>query len=326
MIDISTSAHHVGDCRELLAQLPDACVQTCITSPPYWGLRDYGHKGQLGLEATPELYVAAMVEVFRDVRRVLRDDGTLWLNLGDSYASAAGGYDDKGSVGATSLAVSRSTRAAVVAHRARKPPSGLKPKDLVGIPWMVAFALRGDGWYLRSEIIWAKPNPMPESVRDRPTKAHEQLFLLSKSERYYYDADAIREPQSELTLEYYGHREGGKQTRVANKAATARRSTENNARNVNEDLKRNKRSVWTVASQPFTSAHFACFPPKLIEPCVLAGSRPGDLVLDPFFGSGTTGMVAETHGRKWIGFDINDEYAKLADERTAQRSLPGVAL
>lgn len=320
MIDISASAHHVGDCRELLARLPDVCVQTCITSPPYWGLRNYGHAGQLGLEATPELYVAAMVDVFRGVRRVLRDDGTLWLNLGDSYASAAGGYDDKGSVGATSMAVSRSTRAAVVAHRRRKPPSGLKPKDLVGIPWMVAFALRSDGWFLRSEIIWHKQNPMPESVRDRPTKAHEQIFLLSKSESYYYDADAIAEP-----LQRPGDAEYARRSKpiVDSHIVGSGRNDHGRSRGrgfAHNRKTRNKRSVWTVASAPFSGAHFACFPPRLIEPCVLAGSRPGELVLDPFHGSGTTGMVAQQHGRRWTGFDLG--YADLAAERMRKPMLP----
>ncbi len=310
-IDTAVSSHYVGDCRTLLRDLPDACVQTCVTSPPYWGLRDYGNPGQIGLEPTPELYVAALVEVFREVRRVLRDDGTLWLNLGDSYASAAGGYDESGSVGATSDGrISRKTQAAVVAHRGRKPPSGLKPKDLVGIPWMTAFALRADGWYLRSDIIWSKPNPMPESVTDRPTKAHEYLFLLTKSERYHYDAEAIAERAVS---------ESRPRDMTAVKSARSTPGAPHAGTLGENDGSRNKRSVWTVASQPYDGAHFATFPPKLIEPCILAGSRPGDLVLDPFFGSGTTGEVAEKHGRRWIGFDLG--YEDLAKERTAQRSL-----
>lgn len=371
MIDISTSGHYTGDCRDLLRELPDGCVQTCVTSPPFWGLRDYGtaqweggdpacdhmeskpsrtaasvalsslggskttvhtshvFRGncgrcgavrvdrQIGLEPTPDEYVAALVDVFRGVRRALRDDGTLWLNLGDSYASAAGGYDEGGSVGATSNGrISRKTQAAVVAHRGRKPPSGLKPKDLVGIPWLVAFALRADGWYLRQDIIWSKPNPMPESVTDRCTKAHEYLFLLSKSGRYYYDAEAIAEPATERRPGNIGAKKyagalaaGHEEHRTAAGLERARAAYET----------RNRRSVWTVASQPYDGAHFATFPPKLIEPCILAGSRPGDIVLDPFFGSGTTGAVAEKHGRRWIGFDLG--YADLAKERTAQRSL-----
>jgi DNA modification methylase len=329
VIDISVSGHYTGDCRDLLAQLPDGCVQACITSPPYWGLRDYGHEGQLGLEATPELYVAAMVEVFRGVRRVLRDDGTLWLNLGDSYAgSGRGGY----AVGKTNLQgsvdgqdQSRSARCrqagmhngAVIAGAIGRnwvpPPAGLKNKDLVGIPWMVAFALRADGWYLRSDIIWHKPNPMPESVRDRPTKAHEYLFLLSKSETYYYDADGVKERASgrssgAKTVDKSGG-EGKFRTRHGFAAIGGRKHET-----------RNLRSVWTVATQPYAGAHFATFPPRLIEPCVLAGSRPGDIVLDPFFGSGTTGMVAQQHGRRYIGFDLG--YADLAEERLRTPMLP----
>ena len=637
MIDVTASGHYVGDCRELLAQLPEGCVQTCVTSPPYWGLRDYGVDGQIGLESTPDAYVEALVEVFRGVRRALRDDGTLWLNLGDSYASAAGGYDESGSVGATSDGrISRKTQAAVVAHRGRKPPSGLKAKDLVGVPWLVAFALRADGWYLRQDIIWclsggtwvyartqkgdmpiaikdlarlrpdtvqlwtgtrwtrllgmsrssrrgteieivlrsgerisctpthrfptsrgllaagdlqigdvldacrlpqpdnvkdcaldedaawlaglylaegsrsggtiqiaghaketerwervqriatkfggtatrtvngncgdirlygrvlsaiidelvtgrvakdkgfapvvwrysdefvsamlngylsgdghwdapnnrwrlgftrnynlerdlrvacarlgykltlnlssvrykgeqrptfrgeirmhrsghhnerpateivelrkarcrevwdlgvaddphlfalasgvlthnSKPNPMPESVTDRCTKAHEYLFLLSKSERYHYDAEAIAEQATYPGDTRHLRTDTRKDVDPFCVDGGSRRRT---GKPTGET--RNRRSVWTVASQPYDGAHFATFPPKLIEPCILAGSRPGDLVLDPFFGSGTTGAVAEKHGRRWIGFDLNPEYAALAKERTAQRSL-----
>jgi DNA modification methylase len=304
-IDVTASGHYVGDCRALLADLPEACVQTCVTSPPYWGLRDYERKGQIGLESTPDAYVAALVEVFRGVLRALRDDGTLWLNLGDSYAGAAGG--GQGTSG------QRADRT-FTARTPAKGGAGLKPKDLVGIPWMVAFALRADGWYLRSEIIWAKPNPMPESVTDRPTKAHEQIFLLSKSERYQYDAEAIKEPALQPA--------GDPSLVAQHKQAALDRSLAASTLGTNQGREtRNRRSVWTVASFPYNGAHFACFPPKLIEPCILAGSRPNDLVLDPFFGSGTTGMVAEKHGRRWIGFDINDDYARLARERTAQRSL-----
>ncbi len=322
MIDVSTSAHYVGDCRALLREMPEACVQTCITSPPYWSLRDYGHDGQIGLEATPEEYVAVMVDVFREVRRVLRDDGTLWLNLGDSYASAAGGYDDDGSPGETGMAVSRKTRGAVISHRRRKPPGELKVKDLVGIPWTIAFALRADGWYLRSDVIWHKPNPMPESVTDRPTKSHEYLFLLSKSESYYYDAAAIAEPLESDPARWGRHtnKDPGMQATRARPMFGEDRGGRDGTEFGNGKT-RNKRSVWTVATTPYDGAHFATFPPKLIEPCVLAGSRVGDLVLDPFFGSGTTGMVAERHERRWIGFDISDDYAGLAKERTAQRTL-----
>lgn len=324
-IDVTTSGHYVGDCRELLAQLPEACVQTCITSPPYWGLRDYGHEGQLGLEATPELYVAALVEVFRGVWRVLRDDGTLWINLGDSYASAAGGYDDNGSPGSTSTAISAKTRGSVVAHRGRKPPSGLKHKDLMGIPWRVAFALRDDGWYLRSDIIWAKTNPMPESVADRPTRSHEYLFLLSKSKRYYYDADSVRTALQAKTLTTFGSKRRSKGTDALGRVAADNWTNDVPVRRPKlaangSPAGANLRSVWTVATQPYSGAHFATFPPRLIEPCVLAGAPPGALVLDPFFGTGTTGMVAQQHGRRYIGFDLG--YADLAEERLRQGALP----
>lgn len=323
MIDVSQSGHYVGDCRALLKQMPDACVQACITSPPYWGLRDYGVDGQLGLEQSPSEYVANMVGVFREVRRVLRDDGTLWLNLGDSYASIAGGYDETGSRGSTAC-IGAKTQAAVLKGRRRLPPNGLKPKDLVGIPWMVAFALREDGWYLRCDVIWHKPNPMPESVADRPTKAHEYVFLLSKSEHYLYDIDAIREPH---TSDPRKHKPGGVRPEKAAGPLDRGGASQWERQRTGEDsyhpLGRNKRSVWTVATQPYEGAHFATFPPSLIEPCVLAGSRPGDVVLDPFFGSGTTGEVAEKHGRRWIGFDLNGEYQQLQKERTAQRSLLG---
>jgi len=532
MIDVSTSGHYVGDCRELLTQLPDGCVQTCITSPPYWGLRDYGtaqweggdhvcdhmesrpsrtaasvisstlggskatvhashvFRGdcgrcgarridrQIGLEATPELYVAAMVDVFRGVRRVLRDDGTLWLNLGDSYATGAGrvgaspGETIRTRADRDPKHAGKHTAVGPMTQPNRMPIDGLKPKDLVGIPWMTAFALRqpyytgsirderdriwiaamldaegclfihkrkagqnngqgyirqsdsygpgveicntslavverimalvgkgsicsqgpeenqrrkqriyrwnlrtiecrdfvrelypylvakqhqarilcgcpssGEraeaahaaliglhrgtptdvdfpppesmtepGFYLRSDIIWSKLNPMPESVTDRPTKAHEYLFLLSKSERYLYDADAISEPS---TWRGQNRTDTGPIDTTMPGAPPHRGLR---ALDADPPERRNKRSVWTVATQPFGGAHFATFPPKLIDPCILAGTRPGDLVLDPFFGSGTTGAVAEKHGRRWIGFDLG--YAELAKERTAQRTLP----
>lgn len=269
----------VGDCRELLKTLPDCSVQTCVTSPPYWGLRDYGHADQLGLEKTPQEYVANMVAVFREVRRVLRDDGTLWLNLGDSYLR----------------------------------------KSLVGIPWMTAFALRDDGWYLRSDIIWAKPNPMPESVRDRPTKAHEYVFLMSKSERYRYDVDAVREPMAHPEL-------ARKQVASPNanragdyQAQSGRHDGGQHISGVgfrsNPDAGRNRRSVWAVTPKPFKGAHFATMPPGLVEPCILAGSAPGDVVLDPFSGAGTTGLVASQHGRDFIGIELNQEYAHMSERR-----------
>lgn len=328
MIDISQSASYIGDCRDLLAQLPERCIQTCVTSPPYWGLRDYGVEGQLGLEQSPHEYVANMVEVFRGVRRALRDDGTLWLNLGDSYAHAGSGPQGDSPVASPKNRIERDNDKRI------SKLFGLKPKDLVGIPWMVAFALREDGWYLRSDCIWHKPNPMPESVKDRPTKAHEYVFLLSKSERYFYDADAVREPLCAESLRMIelartGQRASGygkasnnkdRNDRLGNLAVGGKGTSASRGAAMNP-AGRNMRTVWTIATRPYAGSHFATMPPALAETCILAGSKPGDIVLDPFFGSGTTGMVAEKHGRKWIGFDLNPEYKKLQDERTAQRSL-----
>ena len=290
-------------------------VQMCVTSPPYFGLRDYGHPGQIGLEQTPDDYIAAMVEVFRCVRDVLADDGTLWLNIGDSYCSTAPGTKNapqtKGS----------KTEAGQWANQRPPTPAGMKPKDLIGIPWMLAFALRADGWYLRQDIIWHKPNPMPESVRDRCTKAHEYVFLLSKSEWYFYDAEAVMEPVAASTVERLSqptlHQQGGS-VRVPGK-------TNGNMKAVGRTDKRNRRSVWTVATRPYKGAHFATFPPALIEPCILAGSRPGDIVLDPFMGSGTTAQVALQHGRRYLGCELNPDYAPLSRERirnlAAQRAV-----
>lgn len=267
----------LGDVREQLRRIPDASVQCCVTSPPYFGLRDYGQSAQIGREETPEAFVGALVEVFRDVRRVLRDDGTLWLNLGDSYA---------------------------------------KGKSLLGIPWRVAFALQADGWYLRQDIIWHKPNPMPESVTDRCTKAHEYLFLLAKSERYYFDAEAMKEPASNRSMGNRSH-----------KYSAAYEASDTEEHRTKAGLlaladvtweKRNRRSVWTVATKPFKEAHFATFPPDLIEPCILAGSRPGDLVLDPFGGAGTTAFVARRHERASIYIDLNPEYMQIAKTRLAE--------
>lgn len=319
----------IGDVRASLATLPDQCVQTCVTSPPYWGLRDYGHAGQLGLEATPEAYVAAMVEVFRDVRRVLKDDGTLWLNLGDSYQNAKGqahGIDPKQPARRHGL---RPQDVSI---------EGLKPKDLVGIPWMMAFALRADGWYLRSDIIWSKPNPMPESVTDRPTKAHEYIFLLSKESRYYYDAAAIREPYAASTVREFEQAYDGEGTKdykaagVQNPSDLKRRMVDKqrghgrrhagfndrwDGMERGEQLANgaNKRSVWTVATHPYPEAHFATYPEKLIEPCIRAGSREGDTVIDPFGGSGTTAAVSIALQRDAILCELNPAYVELARKR-----------
>lgn len=325
---------YVGDSLAVLKTWPDGFVQTCVTSPPYWGLRDYGTVGQLGLESTPDAYVQKMVEVFREVRRVLRDDGTLWLNLGDSYA---GGGNNRGNN--SPISVKQGSNGGAVGQVGAIPiPIGLKAKDLVGIPWMMAFALRNDGWYLRSDIIWAKPNPMPESVTDRPTKAHEYLFLLAKSERYYYDAAAIAEPAiyRDDTNRPFGEnpdrRDSGKLYKDARsydgkhsdkqRGHGRRHAGFNDRWDAMEKTEqcsgmRNKRSVWTVATSPFAEAHFATFPPDLIKPCVLAGCPEGGLVLDPFMGAGTTALVAATYNRNFIGIELNPAYLEMAEKRIA---------
>jgi DNA modification methylase len=291
-----------GDCREVLRTLEDESVHCVVTSPPYFGLRDYGVAGQIGLEPTPDAFVAEMVEVFAEVRRVLRKDGTLWLNLGDSYANdgkwggATGGKHVSALHGDTGIG-------------RRKLHTGLKPKDLIGIPWLVAFALRADGWYLRQDIIWSKPNPMPESVRDRCTKAHEYIFLLSKSVRYWYDAASIFEPFEMGT----GGRVIGRAVHGSNVARGGDLSNIGGYPQTREG--RNKRSVWEVTTQPFSEAHFATFPPALIEPCIKAGCPVGGTVLDPFGGAGTTGMVADRLGRNAIMIELNPEYAAIAERR-----------
>ena len=377
-----------GDCIKGMATLPDGCVHTCVTSPPYWGLRDYGtatweggdstcnhvddvalaerlrqkksmisvgermdgstrtrvhdeqigntiqHRdvcpkcgakridAQLGAEKTPEAYVENMVNVFREVRRILRDDGTVWLNLGDSYARNGGGVEsrmnsiDKMGVG------QKATYLAGAMQTVNKVPFGLKSKDLVGIPWRVAFALQADGWYLRQDIIWHKPNPMPESVEDRCTKAHEYIFLLSKSQKYYYDSDAIKEPVSSVNpISSKEYRQSIGRKSGINEVA---RWDETNARSMPignpSDGKRNKRSVWTVTTKSFKGAHFATFPKDLIEPCVLAGCPEGGTVLDPFTGSGTTCVVALNHNRRFIGTELNPDYIKIATNRIADEA------
>ena len=300
------------DCIEGLKTIPDNSVNCCVTSPPYYGLRDYGVDGQIGLEDTPKQYVEKMVAVFREVRRVLMDDGTLWLNLGDSYAGSGCGRNGNGEIGVLSSAKQRSNQGANIGnlHGISKIGEGLKPKDLIGIPWMVAFALRADGWYLRQDIIWHKPNPMPESVTDRCTKSHEYIFLMSKSQRYYYDYEVIQEK----TVTTGVH---------TNKKYTGNSSIyAGNHPNANSGLasmeigeNKNKRSVWTVSVKPFKEAHFATFPPDLIVDCIKAGCPENGIVLDPFMGAGTTAVVARKLNRNYIGFELNHDYCKIQERR-----------
>lgn len=301
-----------ADAIEGLRRLPDESVQCCVTSPPYWGLRDYGVPGQLGLEDTPDEYVERLVAIFREVRRVLRDEGTLWLNLGDSFASSAGGVLSYGTRRESSR---RRARDDAAARDATRPCRVLKPKDLVGVPWRVAFALQADGWWLRQDIVWQKSNPLPESVRDRCTKAHEYLFLLAKSERYYFDSDAIREPG--VTGKWEAMPPIGGVKHAANEFHGGRVYT---GKRPASDGLRQRRSVWLVPVKPYKGAHFAVMPPKLIEPCVLAGSPPGGTVLDPFAGSGTTLAVAAASGRSAIGVEINAEYLPLIRSRVETTS------
>ena len=284
-----------GDSLIILKQMPDGSIDCCITSPPYWNLRDYGVEGQLGLEKTPEEYVAKMVEVFREVKRVLKKEGILWLNLGDSYANKK--------VGNTETRIHKKA----VQSSYKKGKSGLPDKNLVGIPWRVAFALQADGWYLRQDIIWAKPNPMPESVTDRCTKSHEYIFLLTKTSRYYFDGESIKEP----TVTNHKIIRDRETTRLNN---TPGRSKMKGLVNNNYEL-RNRRSVWIVTTKPFKEAHFATFPEDLIVPMVKAGSPLNGLILDPFMGSGTTALVAKKLGRNYVGIELNESYIKIAEDR-----------
>lgn len=339
-----------GDCREILRTLPDECVNCVVTSPPYWGLRDYGCEGQIGLEASMHEHIALLVDVFRDVRRVLRKDGTCWINYGDAYAS-----DDKWG-GSTSGKHVKALHGTGIGRT--KKISGLKSKDRMLLPARLAIALCDDGWWIRDEIIWHKPNPMPSSVQDRTTPSHEMIYLLSKSARYNYDKDAIREPANVKTWndgsrvyggvnkaganEKHGDRSTGRRTgpnsginvdhtpvskkkvkvpggwdKGSGAHGTIHRDGRTEAEYVEQEVSpwRNKRSVWSVSPSPFPEAHFATFPPKLIEPCILAGCPEGGIVLDPFFGAGTTGLVAQQHGRHCIGIELNPEYIAIAERR-----------
>ena len=309
----------VGDCLESMKKMDDSSVNCCVTSPPYFGLRDYGHKNQIGLEESPEKYVDKLVEVFREVRRVLKNDGTLWLNLGDSYNAHPNQRKTTDNAGAKQ----RSVRGANATPS--RSVNGCKPKDLIGIPWMLAFALRADGWYLRQDIIWHKPNPMPESVNDRCTKSHEYIFLLSKKERYFYDREAIREPIKPTTDGKSSvRRSGNSRTRSKEHWGVPHEPVSVIVKY--DDIKgANKRSVWTVPTKPFKGAHFATFPPNLIEPCILAGCPVGGTVLDPFGGSGTTALVANQHNRNAILCEINHDYVEIARGRIA-KSMPSAII
>ena len=306
-----------GDVLARLKDIPDGYIQMVCTSPPYWALRDYGEDGQFGLEPTPEAYVEKLVEIGQELKRVLRDDGTFWLNLGDTYWGGGwrgaelnkhSGKLQKGHSGShcgDNISMGKGTH------------SLIKPKDMVGIPWRSAFGLQSDGWYLRQDIIWNKPNPMPESVTDRCTKAHEYIFLLSKSKNYYFDSDAIKQPYKEGTRP--GSQFGGKKGNSELGMKTKLQKTEQGYFEMKDGA--NMKSVWNIPVRPFKGAHFATFPEKLPELCIKAGSKEGDIILDPFFGSGTTGWVAQRLGRKWLGIELNPDYVKIAEERFIQEEL-----
>ncbi len=297
-----------GDAAEVLKNLADESVNMCVTSPPYYGLRDYGDDGQIGIEQSPEEYIARLADVFDEVRRVLAKDGTLWLNIGDSYAGSGKGPMTLAADGKNKDVFDLQNRI----YEVPKSWNGIKPKDMIGIPWMLAFALRERGWYLRSDVIWYKTNCLPESAKDRPTKTYEHIFLLAKSRRYYFDYKAIQEPLKEVSKERY------KRGRSANSKYVGRQGITQ----VREDFSdfdgqfRRKRDVWEVSTNTYKmDEHFAMFPEKLIEPCILAGSKAGGVVLDPFFGSGTTGAVSKRLGREFIGIDLNAKYLEKAKER-----------
>jgi DNA modification methylase len=336
-----------GDCRAVLPTLVPRSVQCCVTSPPYFGLRDYGHAEQIGLEPSPDEYIATMVEVFRGVRDVLADDGTLWLNIGDSYATS-GGKDASGTRrGRSGNLANAGVNGAAIPDARIRPGAGIKAKDLIGIPWMLAFALRADGWYLRQDIIWSKPNAMPESVRDRCTKAHEYVFLLSKSERYYFDSDAMQEPcvsserdlarakvtgrgEQDASSAYLGSpqqdKSGGfptrsrrnsfaRETKYSDGASGQTAQHRLDREPIDYSDTRNRRSVWTIATRPYPGAHFATMAPELAETCIAAGCPEGGTVLDPFGGAGTTGLVADRLHRSAVLIELNDTFADLARDR-----------
>lgn len=307
-----------GDALEVLKTLEDESINCCVTSPPYYNLRDYGCEGQIGLEKTPEEYIQKLVEIFREVRRVLKKDGTLWVNIADSYAGSGKGRCKDGKAKRETFSkIQRGNEGSIGGVLTKTKSTSCKPKDLIGIPWMLAFALRADGWYLRQDIIWHKPNPMPESVKDRCTKSHEYIFMLSKSQKYYFDSDAIKEPA--VTYEDLKRRVRNGHGEWKNKKAATTYAVSGTGRS-REELyskggKRNKRDVWTVTTKSFKGAHFATFPPDLIEPCIMAGCPEGGAVLDPFGGSGTTGMVAKQNGRDFVLIELSKEYVEICKER-----------
>ena len=307
----------VGDCIDGLRAMPDGCAQTCVTSPPYYGLRDYGHAGQIGMEPTPQEFVARLVAVFAEVRRVLADDGTLWVNIGDSYAGSWGAQSRES--GHNSPASAAQIEAAPKRTRTGSVPKGcgVKPKDLYGIPWRLAFALQDDGWFLRSDIVWAKPNPMPESVTDRPTRAHEYVFLLTKRPRYFYDADAIREESAVPASKFVAATGANTAKLHATDANDFRTHARGGGGQLGSPGTRNARDVWAITPEPFGEAHFATMPPELARRCILAGSRKGDVVLDPFGGAATTALVALQHGRRALLCELNPEYVEIQRRRLA---------
>ena len=313
MIPIQLDKIYIGDCLEVLKTLPDESVHCCVTSPPYYALRDYGMEEQIGREATPKEYISRLTEVFTEVRRVLRSDGTLWLNIADTYA----GKGNQGDFVDPKNPKGRNGHSVALNYKVE----GCKPKDMIGIPWMLAFALRDSGWYLRNDIIWMKENPMPESCKDRCSRCYEHIFLLSKSRKYFFDVKAISEPIAPATAERLkrGMKGGNKygkpvpgqsQTQTINRPRAHGEITDSMINPM-----RNKRDVWVVNTVPFKGGHYAAYPPKLVEPCLLAGCPEGGIVLDPFFGSGTTGMVAKQLNRHYIGIELNPEYAELAKAR-----------
>ena len=313
MIPIQLDTIYIGDCLEVLKALPDESVHCCVTSPPYYALRDYGMEEQIGREATPKEYISRLTEVFTEVRRVLRSDGTLWLNIADTYA----GKGNQGDFVDPKNPKGRNGQTVALNYKVE----GCKPKDMIGIPWMLAFALRDSGWYLRNDIIWMQENPMPESCKDRCSRCYEHIFLLSKSRKYFFDAKAISEPIAPATAERLkrGMKGGNKygkpvpgqpQTQTINRPRAHGEITDSMINPM-----RNKRDVWVVNTVPFKGGHYAAYPPKLVEPCLLAGCPEGGIVLDPFFGSGTTGMVAKQLNRHYIGIELNPEYAELAKAR-----------